>query len=372
MPQSLFEPRLPNRDNTVNKRTWIISSAVALLLAGIALYAYEQWSGGENSARQTMLALMPAEASTVLYANFTELRQSPFAAELYAWVPRPQQVDADYARFLRDTGFDYERDLNQVAIAALKRGQESILFAIADGRFDQKRIIAYASQSGTRENRNGRQIFSVAVSGAPNKISFTFLRKDRIALTDDPSVAALLSELPPGTDAQEWRQRFERLAGSPVFAVIRQDAATGTALAARAPGGLQSPQLSALLDQLQWITLAGKPEGDRLRIVTEGECTTDGTARQLSDLLNGVLVLAQAGLNGPKTRQQLDPQAREAYLEILKGADVSRLDRRETKSVRLVFDVTPKFLAAARTAVPVVPIAPAIPAPTAPSGKTRK
>jgi hypothetical protein len=371
MPQSLFDAGLPNRD-TVKKRTWIISSAVVLLLAGIALYAYQRWSGGENSARQTMLALMPAEASTVLYANFAELRQSPFAAELYAWVPRPQQVDADYARFLRDTGFDYERDLNQVAIAALKRGQESILFAIADGRFDQERIIAYASQSGTRENRNGRQIFSVAVSGAPNKISFTFLRKDRIALTDDPNVAALLSELPPGTDAQEWRQRFERLAGSPVFAVIRQDAATGTALAARAPGGLQSPQLSALLDQLQWITLAGKPEGDRLRIVTEGECTTDGTARQLSDLLNGVLVLAQAGLNGPKTRQQLDPQAREAYLEILKGADVSRLDRGETKSVRLVFDVTPKFLAAARTAVPVVPIAPAIPAPTAPSGKTRK
>jgi hypothetical protein len=118
---------------------------------------------------------------------------------------------------------------------------------------------------------------------------------------------------------------------------------------------LQSPQLAALLDQLLWITIAGKPEGDRLRVVTEGECPADATARQLSDFLNGALILAQAGLNGPQVRQQLDPQAREAYLEILKGADISRIDRGETKSVRVVFDITPKLLAAAGTASPSVP-----------------
>ena len=33
----------------------------------------------------------------------------------------------------------------------------------------------------------------------------------------------------------------------------------------------------------------------------------------------------QAGLNGPRVREQMAPQAREAYLEILKGADISRL-----------------------------------------------
>ena len=129
-------------------------------------------------------------------------------------------------------------------------------------------------------------------------------------------------------------------------------------LAEQAPGGLRSPQLSALLDQLQWITLAGKPDGDRLRIVAEGECTADATARQLSDLLNGVLVLAQTGLNDSKARKQLDPEVREAYLDLVKGADVSRIDRGETKTVRLVFDVTPKFLQAARTTAPPAPPAP--------------
>ncbi len=67
------------------------------------------------------------------------------------------------------------------------------------------------------------------------------------------------------------------------------------------------------------------------------------------------MILAQAGLNGAKTRQQLDPAAREAYLEFLKGADVSKIDRGETKAVRLVFEITPRFLDVARSASPAPP-----------------
>jgi hypothetical protein len=143
-----------------------------------------------------------------------------------------------------------------------------------------------------------------------------------------------------------------------VFAVVRQDAGAGAELSARTPGGLQSPQLSALVDQLQWITVAGKPEGDHLRVVVEGEGATDASTRQLSDLLNGLLMLAQAGLNDPKLRQQLQPQVREAYLEMLKSADVSEIDRGDTKSVRLIFDVTPNFLEAARQGAPAAPQVP--------------
>ena len=106
-----------------------------------------------------------------------------------------------------------------------------------------------------------------------------------------------------------------------------------------------------LLDQLQWITLAGKPENDRLRVVAEGECTAEA-ARQLVDLINGLVILAQLGLNDAKTRQQLDPAAREAYLELLKSADISKIDRGDSKSVRVVAEITPEFLETARRAPP--------------------
>jgi hypothetical protein len=242
-----------------------------------------------------------------------------------------------------------------MAIAVEKRGQDSTLFAILDGKFDRQKISAYALKDGSAVKTGGREIFSAPVSGTTKKIIFTFLRNDRIALTGDANLAVYLDAKKRSEEVSEWRTRFERLAGSPVFAVIRQDAAVGAALAAQAPGGLRSPQLSTLLDQLQWITLAGKPENDRLRVVAEGECTAEATARQLVDVMNGVVILAQGGLNDAKTRQQLDPAMREAYLELLKSADVSKIDRGDTKSVRLVFEITPAFLEAARKAPPVMP-----------------
>jgi hypothetical protein len=336
------------------KRRVSVGAAGAIVLL-VAIFLAEHYWSGANSPRESALATLPADAAVVLYADAADLRQSPFLEQLYQWAPRPQRIDADYAQFLRDTSFDYERDLDRLAIAVIKRGQDTTFFAVADGRFDRRKINAYTSQFGTHESRGGREIFTVPVTGSPRKISFAFTRQNRIALTNNGDLPALLSQPMKGVDEKQWRARFDRLAGSPLFAVIRQDAAPGAALAQRAPGGLQSPQLAALLDELLWITIAGKPEGDRLRVVTEGECPADQTARELSDFLNGALILAQAGLNGPQVRQQLDPQAREAFLEILKGAEISRIDRGETKSVRAVFDLTPKFLAAAGAASQSVP-----------------
>ncbi|MGH7936823.1 MAG: hypothetical protein ACREF8_07420 [Chthoniobacterales bacterium] len=337
----------------MNKRVWFASIGIAVLLCGIVFCVHRYWIDDEGARREKMLSTMPSAANVVFFADTSQLRQTPFIAQLFAWAPKPQ-VDAEYAKFLRDTGFDYERDLDRIAIGITKRGQDTTFFAVAEGRFDRRKINTYTSQFGTHESRGGREIFSVPVKDSKRKISFTFPSLHGIALTDDPDVAVLIAAPPTGDDAKEWRVRFNRLAGSPLFAVIRQDAATDSALETRALGGLQSQQFSAMLDQLQWITIAGKPEEDRLRVVMEGECPTDAAARQFSDLLNGVLTLAQAGLNGPQVRQQLDPQAREAYLEMLKAADIARLDRGETKSVRLIFDVTPKFLAAARTAAPEI------------------
>lgn len=334
-------------------------TALSLLFAAIALtavcyFASQRWAQPTGAAREEILSLLSPDASAVLFADLGELRHAPFIASLYAWAPKPQ-ADPDYEQFLKETGFDYERDLDCIAMAVTKQGPDSILFAIADGKFDRQKISAYALKAGVVANTAGHEIYSVPLRGSPKKISFAFLRKDRMALTDDSNLGHFLSAKKRNEDAAEWRSRFERLAGSPVFAVIRQDAAAGATLAAQAPGGFRSLQLSALLDQLQWITLAGKPENDRLRIIAEGESTADTTARQLTDLLNGVVILAQAGLNDPKTRQQLDPAAREAYLEVLKSADVSKIDRGDSKSVRLVFDITPKFLDAARTASPLAP-----------------
>jgi len=357
----------------MNRPRWTLWTA-AILLAGclVLLDAYRHWHDAADRTRDALLSAMPTDASAVLFADLNELRRSPFAAELYNWIPK-NQADAEYAQFLRATGFDYERDLDRVAIAVFKDKNESKLFAIAEGRFDRQKIEGYASQSGTRETHSGREIFSVTLKESARKVSFAFLNKNEMAFTDAPDLAPFLAPPRNSADARDWQERFARVAGSPVFAIMRQDAAAGSALASQTPGGFQSPQLSMLLNQLQWISLAAKLEEGAVRIVAEGECTNEQTSRQLSDLLSGMLVLARAGLNGPQTRQQLDPQIRDAYLEMIKSADVSRLDRGETKSVRLMLDVASKFLSAVSSAAPAAPasVAPAIPASKTPAPKAR-
>jgi len=338
----------------MKKWTWIGLAALVVCLSAAAFFGYRKWDAQNGSTRAGTLAMMPPDASAVLFVDFSELHQAPFFAQLYAWAPKPQ-VDEDYAQFVKDSGFDYERDLDRVAIAVEKRGQDSALFAILDGKFDRQRISAYARKNGSAAKTSVREVFSVPVSGAAKKISFAFLQNDRIALTNDSDLDTFLSTKKRPEDAAEWRMRFERLGGSPLFAVIRQDAAVGAALAAQAPGGLRSPQLSTLLDQLQWITIAGKPENDRLRVIADGECTAEATARQLVDVINGVAILAEGGLNDPQTRQQLDPAMRQAYLELVKSSDVSKIDRGDTKSVRLVFEITSGFLDAARKSPPIKP-----------------
>jgi hypothetical protein len=338
----------------MKKWTWIALAALVVCLSTAAFFGYRKWRVQNGSTRAGTLAAMPTDASAVLFVDLSELRQAPFFAQLYAWAPKPK-VDEEYVQFVKDSGFDYERDLDRVAIAVQKRGQDSALFAILDGQFDRQRIAAYARKNGSAVKTGAREVFSVPVSGTPKKISFTFLRNDRIALTNDSNLDIFLEARKGPEDMAEWRVRFERLGGSPLFAVIRQDAAVGAALAAQAPGGLRSPQLSTLLDQLQWITIAGKPENDRLRVVADGECTAEATARQLVDVINGVAILAEGGLNDPQTRQQLDPAMRQAYLELVKSADISKIDRGDTKSVRVVFEITPAFLDAARKSPPVKP-----------------
>ncbi len=367
------------------KKSKLLLLAVALLVAAVLIFAALRWRNAHRPGRDEILSTLLEHAPNgtigVVYVDVAELRQSPFAQKLFAWAPKPQ-TDPDYARFIQDTGFDYERDLDRVVYAAAKRGSQSTWFAIADGTFDRKKLTAYLAKVATVQTRNDREIYSFAPSGAEASSSaasgaaaspapqlfLSFVADGRVAATNDPDLGTLLAQKKPGGDSTEWQTHFTRLAGSPIFIVMRQDAATVNSLAAQTPGGLQSPELAALFAQLNWLTLAAQPQPDDLRIVAEGESSSDTVAHQLSDMLNGLLILAQTGLNDPKARAQINPQARAAYLDVLKSAEITRIDRQDAKAVRVVFDITSDFLNTAtlpRPAAPQANVPPTAPAPPA-------
>jgi len=132
---------------TVTRRTQIGLAVVLVFLSAVAFFAVRKWTGHIGSPREEALTLMPTDPSAVLFVDFGELRHAPFVAQLYAWAPKPQ-ADVDYAQFVKETGFDYERDIDRVAIAVEKRGQDSAVFAVVDGKFDRQKISAFAKRTG--------------------------------------------------------------------------------------------------------------------------------------------------------------------------------------------------------------------------------
>ena len=328
-----------------NKRILLMASGLVFIGLAVLLGWWYRRTGGALSDRDAMLALMPEEASAVAYGDFAQLRASPLFAELFRRAPQPTP-DSDYAQFLQATGFNYETDLDRLALATERQAQASLVFAVAEGRFDRKKIESYASKYPSLKTADGKTLFAVPMSGSNRKAYFTFLNENRVAWANDLS---FFFQQPRSNLSAEWRERFLRLAGTPLFAVLRQDSGAASALSA-APGGLQSPQLAALLAQLQWISIGAKPDGNLLHLTIEGECLNENTQRQLKEMLGGLAVLAQIGLNDPKTQKQLAPGLREGYSQLLQSADIQPLSRGTSKSVRVAFDVTPKLLEAAQTA----------------------
>ncbi|HXM90994.1 MAG TPA: hypothetical protein VN974_05580 [Candidatus Dormibacteraeota bacterium] len=335
-----------------------IALATAVGLAVVSLVAYFVWFHPAIPGRNALLSWMPGDARAVLFIDLADLRREPFFADLLAWAPKPD-ADQEYRQFVRDTGFDYEKDLDRLAVAFEQQGTQKIFFAVCDGHFDEKKIKAYAAKNRAVQKSGGAEIFSLPMAGSSARLSFTFLKKDRLAVTNSNDFGSWLHGAKAVGDA-EWRQRIARVAGAPIFAVIRNEAlkdAFGAEpasqdLARSATGGFSSPQLSSLLAQLQWLTVAGKPENNKLRVVMDGESLEDKNAQQLADLLNGVVLLARAGFSNGKAQQQLGAVTRQSYLALLKSVEVSRIDRPDSKSVRLMFDVTPEILKSAPSYAP--------------------
>jgi hypothetical protein len=330
----------PRQIDMPNKKLPLFAVLLVLLLS-FAYFRHRSNAHDPDASRADLLSLLPGDASAAGFVDLQQLRNSPFLTQIMSWASRPVP-DGDYAQFVQATGFDYERDLDRVALSLNRQSPTALAFAVAEGRFDRRKIEAYASQSGSLKTADGKTLFAVPISGSARKAYFIFLRDDRVAWANDSS---FFFQRPPAASAQEWREHFSRVAGTPLFAVLRQDPLTASALA-QAPGGFRSPQLATLLSQLQWITISAKPEGNLLRVVIDGEGATEATAHQLKDLLSGLVVLAQAGLNDAKTSKQLDPELRLDYSKVLQSADIQLLDRGTRKSVRVIFEVTPKLLEA--------------------------
>jgi len=329
------------------KRALIAASVLACIFVASAALVIHRWRrplpAANAGATPDLLSLLPADAPAVAYidvATLRKLRQSPLAAILGLAGENPQQ-DRDYQQFVRDTGFDYTRDLDKAAIAfwpsnslaTPQAAADNRTVAIADGRFDENKIKAYALRTGKTIASGGRSLY--VVPGDP-VVAFEFFSPTRIALASGPDAENALPVSAPAPRDPGMQFRLNRVAGAPIFAVARTDN-----LPPSFYDGLRSmPQFESIARSVQALLLAGQPEGDVIHAALDAECDSMSNAAELSTMIDGLRLLGSMALVDPKTRAEMTQQQLAFVRALLNQAKLTHQDR----WVRLTLDITPAML----------------------------
>ena len=327
------------------KRLLIALLAVIAVIAG-ALYLYRARraaSPATAALAPNILSLLPPRAPAIAYIDASALRRlqdSPLAAILGLTQAGPQP-DRDYQDFVHATGFDYTRDLDKAAIAfwpAISPSgdiSENRVIAIADGRFDESKIKAYALRAGHVITHNAHSIYEVP--GNP-PVSFEFVSSTRIALASGPDSESFLPASTPSPLDPAMQARINRVAGASVFAVARTDN-----LPPQFYESLRSsPQFQNLAHSVQSLALAGRPDGDLIHLTLEAECNSMQNAMEWVTLLDSLRIFGPVALADPKTRSQMTPSQISLLETLINKTTIAHQDR----AVRLSLDLTPAMLGA--------------------------
>jgi hypothetical protein len=319
------------------KRKILVVFTLLLLCVGAASWWYVKARAAAAEFPSDVLALLPNDSAMVVYADVAALRGEPLVQRLAAMTPAVQP-GSDYAQFVAATGFEYERDLDRVVLASSSapspKTPPSHFVAIADGRFDQKKIEAYALRSGKMQQQNGHAVFTTPGTTPGQVTAFTFLSPSRIAIANSGDISAVLEERPaPALDAG-LEEQVSRVAGSPLFLVAK--AQTFVPVAGRATG------LSTPLNGLRWVNLAARPDGEKVLLSAEGSCDTPEEATQLASTLQLLRGLMQGMMKDPKSLGGAPPEAVQLVSQMLQTAQISS----DAARVRLLLSMDTAALAA--------------------------
>ena len=171
------------------KRTFPIVVGVLVVAGAVTLAVQLRKHAPPEAAR-----LLPG-ADAFVYADLSWIRKvsgdKPFA---------PVPHDAEYERFIQETGFDFEHDLDAVAFAVhypqtwpgggtAGSAPEPRYSEVFTGRFDGARCAAYLRKTAKSvENYDSVDIFTIPVEGRTVRVAV--LNVDTVAASnqDDPAV----------------------------------------------------------------------------------------------------------------------------------------------------------------------------------------
>ena len=257
-----------------------------LAVAG-AVVAFLIWSAWRNSrvlSDQEMLLRLPTSDGVVLAIDVARIRHSDLFDELTG---SKAMQDADYTAFVRDSGFDYRKDLDEVYASFTPAGN----FFVVRGRFDWKKLEAYARQSG---GNCYNKLCHMPGSTPERRISFLPLAQDVMGL------AVSTEELAASRLLHAGSQRSIKTPPQPVWVSI-----PGSSLARTSQGIPGASLLARSVSGVDDLVLTLGPQGTgskatNFALELEAECRTAQDAETLTGQLKAYTSILKAALDHEK------------------------------------------------------------------------
>jgi hypothetical protein len=171
----------------MRKRTFTILISVAAVAAAIVIAVFLRGRAAPEPAR-----LLP-NADAFIYLNLKPLRHAGVIGQKL-----PQITDPEYARFVQETGFQFERDLDEAAFAvhlpnpaaAPAPGAPERRFSeVFVGHFNTDRVAKYFRKiAGNIEDYRDMEIFSVPLEGRTVRIVLLGVGIAAVSNTEGPDV----------------------------------------------------------------------------------------------------------------------------------------------------------------------------------------
>ncbi len=174
------------------RRTLPIALAVVAVAAAVTLAVELRKAAPPEAAR-----LLPA-ADAFVYGDFGWVRKANGGKPLFP--DSPVAHDPEYERFIQETGFDFERDLDAVAFAVHYpqswpgggtggAAPEPRFSEVFTGRFDGSRCLAYLKKTAKSvENYDSVDIFTIPLYGRSFRIALLGVGTVAASNHDDPAV----------------------------------------------------------------------------------------------------------------------------------------------------------------------------------------
>ena len=289
------------------RRTLPIALAVVTIAAALVFAVQLRKHAPPEPAR-----LLPG-ADGFLYADYSWVRRANNGKPFY-----PVTHDPDYQQFIQETGFDFERDLDDVAFAIHypknwpgggtgSTAPEPRFSEVITGRFDTAKCNAYLKRtSQSVETYNSVDIYTIPIYGRTVRIAM--LGVDTVAASnhEDPGVIRGMVDRsrrlasPFGGPAFLRRYYKSVQLGSPVWLMVRVDP--------EAPGfggwSTVFPKPADLVVSASYNPLHLPLRAGVLHLRAEAWALNDEDAQSIADKLNVFLAMfhsAEASVGSPGT-----------------------------------------------------------------------